>query len=58
MTEEVKGIPMPTIERYDIVDFLRQGGQRINGVFHGWDSEMAGYATSFADMIEAGMHQK
>lgn len=48
--------PLATTERYDIVDFLRQGGQRINGVFHGWDSEMAGYAEGFADMIEAGEH--
>lgn len=46
-----------TTERYDIVDYLRQGGERINGVFHGWDSEMAGYALAFADMIEAGKHQ-
>jgi hypothetical protein len=42
----------------DIVRFLRQGGDRVNGVWYSWDSEMAGYARSFAERIERGDHRK
>lgn len=47
----------PRQERADIVAFLRQGGERTNGAWYSWDSEMRGYANAFADRIERGDHR-
>lgn len=49
--------PRPPQEREDIVAFLRRGGETIRGQWYSWDSEMAGYAKSFADRIERGDHR-
>ncbi len=43
-------------ERAAIVAFLRQGGERDARGWYTWDSEMRGYAASFADRIERGDH--
>jgi len=48
----------PPQERGEIVAFLRQGGEYQNGNWYSWDSEMRGYASSFADRIERGDHRK
>jgi len=43
-------------ERASVVNFLRAGGDTVRGVFYAWDSEMRGYYSSLADMIERGDH--
>jgi hypothetical protein len=53
----MKTYPRPSQEREDIVAFLRRGGEHVNGKWYSWDSEMAGYAKSFADRIERGEHR-
>lgn len=45
-------------ERDAIVAFLKSGGERVRGVWYSWDREMAGYANSFAEQIEAGNHHR
>lgn len=47
----------PRQERADIVAFLRQGGDRPNGIWQAWDSETRSYAEAFAAMIERGDHR-
>lgn len=45
------------VEKDAIVAFLRKGGEHVNGVWYPWDSEMRGYASSFADRIDSGDHR-
>lgn len=45
-------------ERDSIIAFLRSGGSRVRGVWYPWDSEMSGYANSFAAQIEGGNHYR
>lgn len=44
-------------DRAMIVAWLLNGGDRDqHGIWHPWDSEMRGYAVSFAGRIENGNH--
>lgn len=36
-----------------VAEMLRAGGETTRGTWYAWDSEMRGYAASFADLISA-----
>ncbi|WP_426261547.1 hypothetical protein [Sphingomonas sp. DC1100-1] len=55
---KLHGSIMATSERMSVVAFLRNGGQKIRGEWFSWDTEMRGYAKSFADMIEREDHHQ
>lgn len=49
-------MPDSESERAAVVAYLRAGGEHDARGWFAWDSEMRGYAASFADRIEQGRH--